>query len=401
MPVSSKHLDELRDIVTPTGVLEPSSADFKNHTTPWSLSYDRSPAIAVVPRTLEQLRRTVKYLYDSDLEFAIRGKGVGSASASDVVLSLRSFQDVLFDEASLTVQIGAGLDWGQVDTKLATLAPGHVVVGARCPYVGVTGSTLTGGLSWLSHELGLGSDPSNLLDAQIILGDGRMIWATEEPDLMWALRGGGGNFGVVANLKLRAHKYTSTIFSGMIRYPAESLYELSKAVAQWVRTSPDPKMAMHLFVFDFSARTLHGEAVKPELIALIFDSHGEHHGRSDKGFQWALDLKGAQPDVREMVLPEVHELQRSTETTHGTAETWLEAALISDIDEETVVRAYRWYENIANNEPDLALGTFALLEIMQEVSATSVTRNYPLTIQCIAGIFIELRTSQHSMAPRS
>jgi FAD/FMN-containing dehydrogenase len=368
----AKQIEELRDIVTAAGVLERTSADFRSHTLPWSLSYDRSPELAVTPSSLEQLQQAIKYLYDSDLEFAARGKGVGSASASDVVLSLRAFQDVLFDEASLTVQIGAGLDWGQVDTKLATLAPGYVVVGARCPYVGVAGSTLTGGLSWLSHELGLGSDPSNLLDAQIVLADGRTIWATEEPDLMWALRGGGGNFGVVANLKLRAHKYTSTIFSGMIRYPAESLYELSAAVANWVRTSPDPKLAMHLFVFDFSARTLHGEAVKPELIALIFDSHGERHARSGKGFQWAFELHGAQPDVREMALPEVHELQRSTESTHGTAETWLEAALISDIDDQTVVRAYHWYENIANNEPDLALGTFALLEVMQEVSSVII-----------------------------
>lgn len=69
------------------------------------------------------------------------------------------------------------------------------VVGARCPYVGVIGSTLHGGLSWLSHELGLGSDPPNLLDAQIITADGRLRWASEESELLWALRGGGGNFG--------------------------------------------------------------------------------------------------------------------------------------------------------------------------------------------------------------
>lgn len=69
------------------------------------------------------------------------------------------------------------------------------VLGARQPYVGVAGSILGGGLSWLSHEYGLMSDPDNMLDAQIVLADGRAIWAQEEPDLLWALRGGGGNFG--------------------------------------------------------------------------------------------------------------------------------------------------------------------------------------------------------------
>lgn len=70
-----------------------------------------------------------------------------------------------------------------------------LVVGARCPYVGVAGSTLSGGLSWLSHELGLASDPQNLLDVQMVITDGRVVWASEDPELLWALRGGGGNFG--------------------------------------------------------------------------------------------------------------------------------------------------------------------------------------------------------------
>jgi hypothetical protein len=69
------------------------------------------------------------------------------------------------------------------------------VVGARCPFVGVGGSILSGGISWVSHEFGLSSDPQNLLDAHVVLENGSSIWASEDPDLLWALRGGGGNFG--------------------------------------------------------------------------------------------------------------------------------------------------------------------------------------------------------------
>lgn len=88
------------------------------------------------------------------------------------------------------------VDWGEVDEQLEAHAPGYLLVGSRCPYVGVGGSTLAGGLSWLSHQFGMGSDPQNLLDARIILADGRATWASqEEPGLLWALRGGGGNFG--------------------------------------------------------------------------------------------------------------------------------------------------------------------------------------------------------------
>lgn len=66
---------------------------------------------------------------------------------------------------------------------------------ARCTYVGVGGSVLAGGISWQSSERGLISDPQNLLDAQVVKTDGTVIWASKEPDLFWALRGGGGGFG--------------------------------------------------------------------------------------------------------------------------------------------------------------------------------------------------------------
>lgn len=69
------------------------------------------------------------------------------------------------------------------------------MVGARCTYVGVGGSILSGGISWLSSEKGLAADPHNMLDAKVVMTDGRILWASTEPELLWALRGGGGSFG--------------------------------------------------------------------------------------------------------------------------------------------------------------------------------------------------------------
>jgi hypothetical protein len=139
----------------------------------------------------------VKALYDSDLDFAIRNTGTGSVSAKDVILSTHGFKSFVFSPEEETVTIGSGFDWGEVDKLMDEKAHGWQVVGARCSWVGVTGSTLVGGLSWLSHEFGMISDPQNLLDMHIVLRDGRVVWAAadEEMDLMWALRGGGGNFG--------------------------------------------------------------------------------------------------------------------------------------------------------------------------------------------------------------
>ena len=250
------------------------------------------------------------------------------------------------------------------------------MVGARCPYVGVAGSTLTGGFSWLSHEFGLSSDPSNLLDVQTVLPNGEVTWASKhDPELLWALRGGGGNFGIVTKFQFRAHKYSQEPFSGLIFYPPSSLPELSRAVAKFTNEQQDPRLAMHVFVVDSNPDlALHGGSSTPQLMALIYDGHGEDHGRTSDGFGWAFDIPGAQEGdganaCREMPLKEVHELQRGGQATHGVGYSWLEAALVGDgpqgfIDDEFLVRAWQWYVMVAQDYPDLAAGSFVLLEIM-------------------------------------
>ena len=192
---SQRQLDELRSLLPASEVFEKDAPEYKEQSAPWSVWADRHPTLVVQPTTLENMSKVVKSLYDSTLDFAIRNTGTGSASAKDVVLSTHGFKDFSFDEASETVTLGSGFAWGEVDLLMEKHAPGYAVVGARCSWVGVTGSSLVGGLSWLSHEYGMISDPQNLLDMQVVLRDGRVLWASEDPELQWALRGGGGNFG--------------------------------------------------------------------------------------------------------------------------------------------------------------------------------------------------------------
>lgn len=192
---SERQLDELRSLLPASEVFTQGQKQYKEQSQPWSSYAELHPNIVVQPTSIDSLQKVVRYLYDSDLDFAVRNTGTGSVSAHDVILSTHGFKDFHFDASSEVVTIGSGFDWGEVDRLMEEMAPGFAVVGARCPWVGVAGSSLVGGLSWLSHEYGMISDPGNLLDMQVVLGDGRVVWAGEEEDLMWALRGGGGNFG--------------------------------------------------------------------------------------------------------------------------------------------------------------------------------------------------------------
>ena len=204
-------------------IIDSSSPRYAKESRAWAVQMDLQPDLVLRPTSLSSLQKVVKHLCASDLDFGVRSGGVGSSSGRDIVLSLSAFDQFEFDAVEETVIAGAGEIWGDLDRKIGKLAPGfarnpplffplaeshagplgngadsighQLVVGARCPYVGVAGSILSGGFSWLSHEFGLMSDPQNMLDAQIVLVDGRVVWASEEPDLLWALRGGGGNFG--------------------------------------------------------------------------------------------------------------------------------------------------------------------------------------------------------------
>ena len=188
--------------------------------------------------------------------------------------------------------------------------------------MGVAGSVLHGGISWLSHEHGLSSDPKNLLDAQIVLADGRAIWASEEPDILWGLRGAGGNFGgmqclvqqvakhpfdqfpAVTAVKLKAHPFPSKIWCGNIWIPMTFLKEVSNKVSWFSKSVRDPRVAMHVYF-------THPESPlipMPEGIGLmVYDGNGEEHGRS-QAFKWALELPGANAQVMETPLFDLHQL---------------------------------------------------------------------------------------------
>jgi cysteine desulfurase len=224
---------------------------------------------------------------------------------------------------------------------------------------------------------------------------------------------------VVFEFKMKAHRYSSSIFSGMIAFPYSSLHALSRGVSGFANSPGDPKMAMHVYVLDAQGAAMKGLPAEAGLSVLIFDANGEEHGRSKAGFKWALDIEGA-IDLTEggLNLRQVNDLQGrwpqpnftrntnifsgGTEPMMGMANSNLAAALVEDIDPEFVVRAVRWFEKLVKIDNNLGTASFALIEIMQKVPPSSIFGRKEhkiedvLTLcQRVLSMLRELQTQRH------
>ena len=182
----------------------------------------------------------VNYARDSNILLAIRGgghNGPGLGSCDDgLVIDLSRMRGVRVDPATQTVQVGGGCVWGDVDH--ATHVFGVAVPSGIISTTGVGGLTLGGGIGHLSRAFGLTID--NLLALEMVLADGSFVTISEQqhPDLFWAVRGGGGNFGVVTSFTFRAHP-VHTVTAGPMFWAMEDAPEIMERYESFITTAPN------------------------------------------------------------------------------------------------------------------------------------------------------------------
>ena len=174
------------------------------------------------------------------LPVAVRGgghNGGGLGSVDDgIVIDLGGMADVAVDPGSNTVRVGGGATWGQVDR--ATAEHGRVTPSGIISTTGVGGLTLGGGIGHLTRRFGLTID--NLIGADVVLADGSLVHtsASEHPDLFWALRGGGGNFGVVTTFEFQTHPLGATVMAGPTFWPVEQTPEVMRFYREFLPAQP-------------------------------------------------------------------------------------------------------------------------------------------------------------------
>jgi FAD/FMN-containing dehydrogenase len=220
-------------------LIGPEDVDYDDARKVYNALIDKRPAVIARCATVADVQKAVRFAADHDLLLAVRGgghNGAGLGTCDDgVVIDLSHFKDVHVDPAARTVRVGGGCTWGEVDR--ATNEHGLATPSGIISTTGVGGLTLGGGLGHLTRKCGLAID--NVLEAELVLASGERVRASadENPDLFWAIRGGGGNFGVVTSFLFRLHE-VGTIFGGPTFWPIELGAEVLSVYREFLPAAP-------------------------------------------------------------------------------------------------------------------------------------------------------------------
>jgi FAD/FMN-containing dehydrogenase len=207
----------------------------------WNGAIDRRPRLIARCSGPTDVVAAVRCARAHDLEIAIRGGGhnvAGTAVCDDgIVIDLSKMRSVRVDPARGTAQVQGGALWEDVDKQ--TQAHGLATTGGIVSHTGVAGLTLGGGVGWLMRKHGLTID--SLLAADVVTADGELLHASEDehPDLFWALRGGGGNFGVVTSFEFQLHPVGPNVLAGAILWDARETKNVLRFYRDFVRNAPD------------------------------------------------------------------------------------------------------------------------------------------------------------------
>src|ERR1700721_781592 len=221
-------------------VIERGEANYDETRALYNGMIDKRPLLIARCVDVADVITAVNFGRDNDLRIAIRGgghNGPGLASVDDgLVIDLSMMKGVHVDPAARTARVGAGCTQGDVDH--ATHAFGLAVPAGIISTTGIAGLTLSGGHGYLSRKYGLTID--NLIGADVVLSDGSFVTASKDdnPDLFWALRGGGGNFGVVTSFLFQLHP-VSTVFAGPIAWDQKHARVIMQRYREFLPTAPE------------------------------------------------------------------------------------------------------------------------------------------------------------------
>ena len=282
-------------------VLTPGSEGYDAARAVWNAMIDRRPAAIARCLDADDVASAVRCAAERHVLLSVRGGGhsiTGNAVCDGgLMIDLSPMKTVTVDRKARTARVGGGATLGDVDRE--TQKFGLVTPLGINSTTGVAGLALGGGFGWLSRSLGLTVD--NLLSADVVLASGERVTASarENTDLFWAIRGGGGNFGVVTSFEFRLHELAPAVLAGLVFHPLDAAPDVLRFYRQYMKSVPDN------FACWFVMR------LAPPLPAIPADYHGKevlalamcHAGPVEEGERIAGPLRSHGRPIADMVGP--------------------------------------------------------------------------------------------------
>jgi FAD/FMN-containing dehydrogenase len=262
--ISSRDVQRLRQSLSGR-LIQPGDEDYDAARSIWNARIDRKPGVIVRCTNTSDIAAALRFAEEFNLFLSTRAGGHNHTGHSlcdgGMTLDLSAMRKVRVDSERAIAEADGGATFAEYDA--ATQAAGLASTGAIVSMVGVAGYTLGGGIGWLHRKMGLGCD--NLVAAEVVSAKGEILQANteENPDLLWALRGGGGNFGVVSSFQFKLHPLRE-VLAGIVFYPLEELARVGRVVAEMNEDAPD-----ELTVWMLLRRA-------PSIPALPPEMHGVH-----------------------------------------------------------------------------------------------------------------------------
>lgn len=222
-------------------LIRSSDAGYDEARTVFNKMIDKRPAVIAQCATPGDVATALAMAHEQHLDVAVRagGHSVAGMSMSEggIVIDVRPMKAIEIDAANRRARVGAGVTWGEFDR--AAQEHGLATTGGRVSTTGVAGLTLGGGSGWLERAFGLACD--NLLSVDLVTADGREVTASddENPELFWALHGGGGNFGVATSFEFRLHPVGPLVLAGLLIWPGDASNDIARIYRDLAFDAPD------------------------------------------------------------------------------------------------------------------------------------------------------------------
>ena len=304
----------------------------------WNAMIDKRPALIARCSGTADVINSVNFARENNLLISVRGGGhnfPGNSVCNDgLMIDLSRMTGVRVDPAARTVRAQGGTKWGAFDHE--TQAYGLATTGGTDVDTGIAGLTLGGGIGWLSGSYGLSCD--NLIAADVVTADGRSLTASagDNPDLLWALQGGGGNFGVVTSLEYRLHPVGPEVLAGFLVYPFDKAREFFALVNETTDSMPDE---LNLITF---LNTLPDGGGKACTILLCY------HGDIEEGERVIRPLREFGPPLIDDVRPMPYTEAQKLAVAPAGRQNYLKSHLVGQVSDDIVDIALDYFERITS-----------------------------------------------------